>query len=160
METLDSKKRISMNFQKTNRQKIRKIAILIQLQLLVNNWIEFCIAKLVTYLLRHALFSIPCTAFALYFSYFTGIKDFKNYGKWFLFHLKSSYNSSQDFSFFFFYPPFHSFQVQRVRWNYNNYDNVNWFALISKCNIWDNSDTTLYLHIKIAKVIDKKKEYF
>ena len=45
----------------------------------------------------------------------TRIKDFKNYGKWFLFHLKSSNSSSQDFSFSFFDPPFHSFQVQRVR---------------------------------------------
>ena len=63
------------------------------------------------------------------FSYFTKRKHFKNYEEWFLFHLKRSFRS-RDIHFFsqFFALSFYSFQIQRARWNWNNYDVVNWLA--------------------------------
>ena len=44
----------------------------------------------------------------------------KNYEKCFLFHLKSSFHS-QDIQFFIVFSlPFHTFQIQKDKWKFNN----------------------------------------
>ena len=63
-----------------------------------------------------------------FFLYFTKRKHFKNYEKFFLFHLNSSFLFRDFQGFVFFALPFHSFQIQSVKWNWDNYDVVNCFA--------------------------------
>ena len=47
-------------------------------------------------------------------------EPFKNYEKCFLFHLKSTFRS-QDIQIFVIFPlPFHTFQIQKDKWNLNN----------------------------------------
>ena len=56
------------------------------------------------------------------FLYFTKRMYLKNYGKCFLFHLMSSFRSRNIQVFVIFFLSFHIFQIQRDRWNWNNYD--------------------------------------
>ena len=62
------------------------------------------------------------------FLYFTKRMYLKNYGKCFLFHLMSSFRSRNIQVFVIFFLSFHIFQIQRDRWNWNNYDVVKWLA--------------------------------
>ena len=52
-------------------------------------------------------------------------KPFKNYEKCFLFHLKSSFGS-RDIQIFSL--PFHTLQIQKAKWKWNNLDVMNWLA--------------------------------
>ena len=54
------------------------------------------------------------------FYFFTKWWSFKNCEKCFLFHLKSSF-WSRDIQIFVFFPlPFHTFQIQKDKWKWNN----------------------------------------
>lgn len=59
-------------------------------------------------------------------------KCLKNYQKCFLFLLKNSFRSRDSQCFVIFSLLFHCFQVQRIRWNWNNYEVVNWLD----CELW------------------------
>ena len=59
--------------------------------------------------------------FSSNFYFFTKWKPFKNCEKRFLFYLKSSF-CSQDIQFFVFFSlPFHTFQIQKDKWKWNNF---------------------------------------
>ena len=45
---------------------------------------------------------------------------FKNYEKCFLFHLKSSFRSRDIQIFVIFFLPFHTVQIQKGKWKWNN----------------------------------------
>ena len=45
---------------------------------------------------------------------------FKNYEKYFLFHLKTSFRSRDIQIFVIFSLPFHTFQIQKGKWKWNN----------------------------------------
>ena len=55
------------------------------------------------------------------FCFLTKWQSFKNYEKCFLFHLKSSFYS-RDIQFFLIFPLlFHTFQMQKDKWKWNNF---------------------------------------
>ena len=54
------------------------------------------------------------------FFIFSPNEPFKNYEKCFLFHLKSSFRSQDIQVFVIFSLPFHTFQIQKDKWNWNN----------------------------------------
>ena len=62
------------------------------------------------------------------FIFFIKWQTFKNYEKCFLFHLKSSFCSRDIQIFVTSYLPFHTFQIQKDKWKWNNYDVMNWLA--------------------------------
>ena len=64
-------------------------------------------------------------------------KCLKNYQKCFLFLLKNSFRSRDSQCFVIFSLPFHCFQVQRIRWNWNNYDcNGTWTRSLVSFSRW------------------------
>ena len=54
------------------------------------------------------------------FYFLTKWKPFKNYEKCFLSHLKSSFGSRDIQFFVIFSLPFHTFQIQKDKWKWNN----------------------------------------
>ena len=79
----------------------------------------------------------------LYFLIFFQRKSFQKLWK-IVFILSSKLFSFSRYSISRNFSPFRSFQMQRVRWKWNNYDVVNWLSKISPCQCWNNSETTLY----------------
>ena len=77
------------------------------------------------------------------YSYFTKSKHFKNHEKCFYFIQKVLF-VVEILIFKISLLSFDIFQIQRVRWNWNNYDVAKWFAWIAKCNSWNNSKTAWY----------------
>ena len=61
-----------------------------------------------------------CPLFFIKFLFFTKCYPFKNFEKCILFHLKS-YFRSRDIQIFVIFPlPFHTFQIQKNKWTWNN----------------------------------------
>ena len=54
------------------------------------------------------------------FYFFSKLYPFKNYEKCFLFHPKSSFRSRDIQFFVIFSLPFHTFQIQKDKWKWNN----------------------------------------
>ena len=55
---------------------------------------------------------------------------------------------------FIFIFPFHIFQIQKEKCEWNNINDVmDWLALICRWNFWNNSKTALYYIIKTGPII-------
>ena len=84
----------------------------------------------------------------LFFIFSTKWKPFKTYEKCFLFHLKSSFCSWDFWDLIFLSLTFHTFQIKKGKWKWNNFGVMNWLAYISRCNFW-KSKTKIKNQIQI-----------
>ena len=71
------------------------------------------------------------------------LKDIKITVMWILFIWKTFF-VLQVFVFYFFPFYFHSLYIERVRWNWNDYEVAIWLEYIIKFNFWNNLEATLY----------------
>ena len=66
------------------------------------------------------LLKLVSAIFILNFCFSTKWYPFQNYGKCFLFHEKSSFRSRDIQNFVIFSLPFHTLQIQKDKWKWNN----------------------------------------
>ena len=105
---------------------VRKMVMLkvILLALLFMIRIRFLVDKSITYILwsryGNTLVKACVRYFLPNFDFCIKWKAFKNYEKCFLFHLKSYFHSRDIQIFVIFSLPFHTFQIQKGKWKWNN----------------------------------------
>ena len=83
---------------------------------------DFCCCKgqlNLLFVVAHHL-KLVSAIFYCFFYFFTKWQPFKNYKKCFLFHLQGSFHSQDIQIFVIFSLPFHTFQIQKDKWNWNN----------------------------------------
>ena len=82
---------------------------------------------------------------------FSPNESLRNYEKCFFFYLKSPFHS-QDVQIFVIFPLlFHTSSIVKYKWEWNNYNVMNWLAQISRCHFWNNQKP-FYIN-KLGRII-------